>query len=269
MSIASNLNRILALAYRPPALGGGLAPRQSDGGDYGGAPPGTGGGAAPDVTDLQRIAYGSGTRSQYDSGVQALQDRQTKLQQIAGMIPSDYVQLDELHWADPGTRRVYRLVQDSAGAPALEPLTEGDSARFLASIGISDPALSAAAVSGDGVGYANLAQRQQEFAYQQQQDKIANARALIAALANGADMETNRRQLTNTNTLAARPYVMPAGQQYFSGAGPDSYGVKAGYAAPVRIAPVPFDPASASGPTPYDQLIQDQINRLLAMSNGA
>lgn len=101
---------------------------------------------------------------------------------------------------------------------------------------------------GSGVGWANLAQRQQEFAYEQEQDRVQLAINVLTALGAQARNFDTQQQNTRTNQLSALPYMVDPGQEFFSDFSPTSYGARMGLIEPQRIQHMPFTSALPANP---------------------
>ena len=118
--------------------------------------------------------------------------------------------------------------------------------------------------SGDGVGYANLAQRQAEFAYQQEQDKVALAMGILKELSGQADAFDQRSQYANQNRLAAAGYVVDPSQAYFNGFEPSGYAAKMGLISPQAIQHTSFNPNLPTNP--YTAQVTSGLDALRTMA---
>lgn len=120
--------------------------------------------------------------------------------------------------------------------------------------------------SGDAVGWANLAQRQAEFAYAQEQDKIAHAMNQISMYAAQQAREDALAQARQEATLAALPFVAPRGATHMPGFEPDAYGMKSGMLKPMPITRVGFDPNAVSAPASMGETIDAEMAKIAAMA---
>lgn len=120
--------------------------------------------------------------------------------------------------------------------------------------------------SGDALGWSSLAQRQAEFAYAQEQDKIAHAMNQISMYAAQQAREDALAQARQEATLAALPFMAPRGATHMPGFEPDAYGMRSGMLKPMPITRVAFDPNAVGAPAAMGDTIDAELAKIASMA---
>ena len=117
---------------------------------------------------------------------------------------------------------------------------------------------------GSGVGWANLAQRQEEFAYEREQDKVALAINILKTLADEAQAADQRAQYGQQNRLEALKYMIDPNQQFIPGFEPGAYNTRMGLTTALAVPHTRFNPDLP--PNPYTGQVSSGLARLQALA---